>query len=98
MASRPKGFQFRAWTPGCSTGEEAYSLAMVFREALKQFKQGGGFTLQIFATDLDRDAIDKARQAFYQPNITADVSDQRLRRFFIKTEDGYRVNKESGKW
>ena len=94
LASRPKGHQLRAWTPGCSTGEEAYSLAMVFKEALEKFKPGGRFTLQIFATDLDRDAIDRARQGFYQPNITADVSEKRLRRFFIKEEDCYRVNKE----
>jgi two-component system CheB/CheR fusion protein len=53
-----------------------------------------GFTLQIFATDLDRDAIDKARQGFYSANIAADVSHERLSRFFIKEESGYRVGKE----
>ena len=94
LASHPEGSQLRAWTPGCSTGEEAYSLAMVFREALETFKPRINCTFQIFATDLDRDAIDKARQGFYQPNITADVSEKRLRRFFIKDDDGYRVSKE----
>ena len=53
-----------------------------------------GFTLQIFATDLDRDAIDKARQGVYSANITADVSPERLSRFFIKEENGYRIGKE----
>ena len=60
--------------PGCSTGEEAYSLAMVFKEALEQAKPKGNFALQIFATDLDRDAIDKARQGVFPANIAADVS------------------------
>ena len=61
LAARPTGGVLRAWAPGCSTGEEAYSLAMVFKEALEQVKPAGNFSLQIFATDLDRDAIDKAR-------------------------------------
>ncbi len=56
-----EGGVLRAWVPGCSTGEEAYSLAIVFKEALERVKPAGNFTLQIFATDLDRDAIDKAR-------------------------------------
>ena len=91
---RPAGGVLRAWSAGCSTGEEAYSLAIVFKEALEQVKPKENFTLQIFATDLDRDAIDKARQGFYPANIAADVSPERLRRFFIKEENGYRVGKE----
>jgi two-component system, chemotaxis family, CheB/CheR fusion protein len=56
----------RAWVPGCSTGEEAYSLAIVFKEAVEQRQaQGQRFAMQIFATDLDRDAIDKARQGLF---------------------------------
>ena len=62
LANRTPGHALRAWVPGCSTGEEAYSLAMVFKEAAERFKPKGNFTLQIFATDLDQDAIDKARQ------------------------------------
>ncbi len=94
LADRPNGGVIRAWSIGCSTGEEAYSLAIAFKEALEQAKPKGSFTLQIFATDLDRDAIDKARQGVYPANITADVSPERLRRFFIKEENGYRVAKE----
>ena len=94
MAGRPAGTQMRAWTPGCSTGEEAYSLAMVFKEAVDKLKGKNGFTLQIFATDLDRDAIDKARQGFFPANIAADVTAKRLSRFFVKDETGYRVSKD----
>ncbi len=94
LAGRPDGGMLRAWSAGCSTGEEAYSLAIAFKEALEQVKPKENFTLQIFATDLDRDAIDKARQGVYPANIAADVSPERLRRFFIKEENGYRVGKE----
>ncbi len=84
----------RAWSTGCSTGEEAYSLAMVFKEALEQVKPAKNFTLHIFATDLDRETIDKARQGFYPANIAADVSLERLKRFFVQEEGGYRIVKE----
>ena len=94
LARRPAGGVLRAWTPGCSTGEEAYSLAIVFREALLKVKPAKTVSLQIFATDLDRDAIDKARAGVYPANITADVSPERLRRFFIQEERGYRAGKE----
>jgi len=94
LAGRPAGAEIRAWSIGCSTGDEAYSLAIVFREALEKAMPKGRFTLQIFATDLDRDAIDKARQGLYPANISADVSPERLRRFFIREENGYRVGKE----
>jgi two-component system CheB/CheR fusion protein len=94
LASHPAGGVMRAWSAGCSTGEEAYSLAITFKEALEKVKPTGNFTLQIFATDLDRDAIDKARQGVYPANIAADVSAEQLRRFFIKDGNGYRVGKE----
>jgi two-component system CheB/CheR fusion protein len=94
LSGRPAGYALRAWVPGCSSGEEAYSLAMVFKETLDQVKPKGNFTLQVFATDLDRDAIEKARQGNFLPNIAADVSPERLSRFFAKEEDGYRVRKE----
>jgi two-component system CheB/CheR fusion protein len=94
LAAHPNGGVLRAWTSGCSTGEEAYSLAMVFKEALEQVNPAGNFSLQVFATDLDRDAIDKARAGVYPDNIAADISAERLRRFFVKDEHGYRVAKE----
>jgi two-component system CheB/CheR fusion protein len=94
LASRATGGMLRAWVPGCSTGEEAYSLAMVFKEAMEPLRPVKNLGLQIFATDLDRDAIEKARQALYPDNIAADVSPERLRRFFVQEERGYRVGKE----
>jgi chemotaxis methyl-accepting protein methylase/PAS domain-containing protein len=94
FASRPGGGVLRAWSVGCSTGEEAYSLAMVFKEALEQVKPRGNFSLQIFATDLDSISISLARQGRYPANISADVSSERLRRFFYEEEGSYRVGKE----
>ena len=94
LASRASGQVLRAWVPGCSTGEEAYSLAIVLKEAVEELKPKGQFTIQIFATDLDRDAIGKARQGFFPANIAADVSPERLKRFFVKEDHGYRVRKE----
>ena len=93
LASRPPG-PLRAWVAGCSTGEEAYSLAMVFKEVMDKLKPKPGFKLQIFATDLDRDAIDKARQGIFPENISADVTARQLTRFFTKDEHGYRVRPE----
>jgi len=84
----------RAWIPACSTGEEAYSLAILFKEMLEELKPGKNFTLQIFATDLDRQAIEKAREGIFPANIVADVSAKRLERFFVKLEHGgYQVAK-----
>ncbi len=94
LTSRSPGHALRAWVPGCSTGEEAYTLAMVFREAVEALKPKASFVLQIFATDLDRDAIDKARHGVFPPNITTDVSAERLKRFFTKEDHGYRVRRE----
>ncbi len=88
------GSVLRAWIPGCSTGEEAYSLAIIFKEALAKSKQHGSPALQIFATDIDADVIDTARKGVFQANIAADVSPDRLDRWFISTEEGYRIKTE----
>ncbi len=93
LANRTEG-PLRAWVAGCSTGEEAYSLAMVFREVVEKLEPKKNFKLQIFATDLDRDAIDKARQGVFPENISADVTPEQLRRFFSKEDSGYRVRAE----
>jgi chemotaxis methyl-accepting protein methylase/PAS domain-containing protein len=94
LANRAPGQALRAWVPGCSTGEEAYSLAIVLKEALEKLEPKRKFAVQIFATDLDKDAIEKARQGFFPPNISADISVERLKRFFTKEPHGYRVRKE----
>lgn len=94
LAARPNGGTLRAWVPGCSTGEEAYSLAIVFNETKNKIKPAAPYSLQIFATDLDREAIDRARAGVYPANIIADIGKERLHRFFVQDENGYRVNKE----
>ncbi len=92
MEQLPDGYILRAWVTGCSTGEEAYSLAIVFREVLEKIDQYKKLSMQIFGTDLDKDAIDKARKGSFLANIAADISPQRLNRFFTPEGDGYRVN------
>ena len=94
LEARPQGGVLRAWVPACSTGEEAYTLAILFRELLEQLRPAARYGLQIFATDLDRDAIDKARTGVYPANIAADVPEERLRRFFVREGQGYRISKE----
>ncbi|HEY7086609.1 MAG TPA: chemotaxis protein CheB [Tepidisphaeraceae bacterium] len=81
----------RTWVPGCSTGEEAYSIAMALLEYLGD--DAPGTPIQIFATDVSENAIEQARAGLYTESITADVSPERLRRFFTKTDGGYRINK-----
>jgi two-component system CheB/CheR fusion protein len=83
----------RAWIPACSTGEEAYSLAILFKEKLEELKPIKKITLQVFATDLDQQAIDKAREGVFPANIAADVSAERMNRFFVKVDRGYQVAK-----
>ncbi|HRQ57555.1 MAG TPA: chemotaxis protein CheB [Azoarcus taiwanensis] len=94
FARSPSGRALRAWVPGCSTGEEAYSLAIIFKEALERHKPAGRYSLQIFGTDLAHDAIDQARQGHYSQGIKTEVSADRLTRYFIPTDDGYQVGKE----
>jgi len=88
------GSVLRAWVAGCSTGEEAYSLAIVFKEALEKVNPYAGISLQIFATDLDNEAIESARKGVFPENIATDISPKRLSRFFAKTDEGYRINTE----
>lgn len=92
LASRSSGREMRAWCVGCSTGEEPYSLAMVFQELVERLPQSEKFSLQIFATDLNPDAIAAARRGEYSPAIEHQVSTERLARFFNRTESGYRIH------
>ena len=94
LASHPDGAALRAWIPGCSTGEEAYSLAMVFKEALETVHPSQRFSLQIFASDLDKEAIAIGRAGIYPRTIEADVSEKRRNRFFVEDVGGYRVCNE----
>ena len=88
----PDGHTIRAWVPACSTGEEAYSLAIVFNEVLSKLEKPRNIRLQIFATDLDILSIEKARKGFFYSSILKDVSQERINRFFTLENDGYRVN------
>ena len=81
----------RLWVLGCSTGQEAYSLAMAYAEHADGAPRGR--KLQIFATDLSDANLDKARQGFYAENLVRDVSPARLQRFFVAEKGGYRVSK-----
>ncbi|MFP4448872.1 MAG: chemotaxis protein CheB [Bacteroidales bacterium] len=87
----PDDYTLRAWVVGCSTGEEAYSLAIVFKEAYEKVKTEKNVSLQIFATDIDSDAIDRARKGSFPPNIVADVSPERINKYFTKEGSGFRV-------
>ncbi len=84
---------FRVWVPGCSSGEEVYSLAMIILECLDDFP-GKRVNLQMFGTDIDRRAIDKAREGLYPSSIKADVSQERLSRFFNSEGESLRICKE----
>ncbi len=79
----------RIWIAGCSTGEETYSLAILFREAIAAAKLT--LKLQVFASDVDPDAITTAREGLYPESIAADVGVDRLERFFFREDSGYRV-------
>ena len=83
----------RVWVPGCSSGEEAYSIAMLFREAMDA-EPALNVKIQMYGTDIDQDAINQARQGLYPANIVADVSPERIQRFFTKEETHYRIRKE----
>jgi two-component system, chemotaxis family, CheB/CheR fusion protein len=91
VRDRPSGTPLRLWSCGCSTGEEAYSLAIVVSEYLEQARRN--IPVQIFASDLNDRGIEKARTGIYHENIVLDVSNERLRRFFTRTNGFYQINK-----
>jgi two-component system CheB/CheR fusion protein len=81
---------FHAWVAGCSTGEEAYSMAILLSEYMAETRQS--FPVQIYGTDLDDEAVAIARTGFYTLNIVQNVTEERLNRFFVKEETGYRIS------
>nr|WP_272904300.1 chemotaxis protein CheB [Xanthobacter agilis] len=92
VRTHPLDRPLRVWVPGCSTGEEAYSLAMLFSEAFAA--AGRGIRLQVFASDIDPDAVALARDGFYPRAIADDLSPERLERFFSKDVQGFRIAPE----
>ncbi len=91
LAGKPRGEAIRVWVPGCSTGEEAYSLAIVLLEHLGD--RANATPIQIFGTDISEVSIERARAGFYADGSLAEVSADRLRRFFVKTNGGYQITK-----
>ena len=89
---RSRTEQVRIWSPGCSTGEEAYSLAIAFAEYLEA--SGRRVGVQIFATDINGASIDKARAGIYARAIAQDVTPERLRRYFVEVDGSYRLSKQ----
>ncbi|MBI5376968.1 MAG: PAS domain-containing protein [Candidatus Schekmanbacteria bacterium] len=85
----------RIWAPGCSTGEEAYSLAIAIKECIDESGSMNDFKILIFATDIDKEGIDKARQGIYDKSkIITHVSPARIERFFTKEGDSYKIKDE----
>lgn len=82
----------RVWVPGCSSGEEAYSIAMLLVEKLEAAHKGN--PVQVFATDIDDQALAVARAGTYSPNLVTGVSPERLQRFFNKKDNAYQVNRK----
>jgi two-component system, chemotaxis family, CheB/CheR fusion protein len=82
----------RVWTVGCSTGEEAYSMAILFSEVMNKINQQ--FNIQIFASDIDAQAIDHARSGIYPDSIAADVSQERLKQYFLKEGNSFKIKRQ----
>ncbi|MBN2700409.1 MAG: PAS domain-containing protein [Methylothermaceae bacterium] len=92
IQSRPENYTLRVWVPGCATGEEAYSLALMLRERLEAL--GRHFDVQIFGTDLDMEAVDTARAGQYPDGIASDIPAKWLGRYFLREDGAYRIRKE----
>ncbi|MEQ9330719.1 chemotaxis protein CheB [Thalassobaculum sp.] len=92
VRGQPPDQPLRIWVVGCSTGEETYSLAMLFSEQIAAAKRN--VKLQIFASDVDPDAVAEAREGLYPEAVEADVSPERLARFFTKEDHGYRISSD----
>jgi two-component system CheB/CheR fusion protein len=93
LESRPRDADIRVWVPGCSTGEEVYSIAMCLAEHLTD-ANAGDFPVKLFGTDVSAGAIEKARTGRYPASIEQQVSPGRLRRFFTKLECAYQIRKD----
>jgi two-component system CheB/CheR fusion protein len=92
LSHRQSDLPIRVWVPACATGEEAYSIAILLIEALQSSK--GPPPIQIFASDISKQAIQVARDGQYPENVAADVSPERLGRFFAKSNGGYQIDKQ----
>ena len=92
LSNEPDDCTVRVWVPGCATGEEAYSLAILIREFAEE--TGRDYKVQMFATDIDEASIVQARAGLFPANIALDVTEHRLAKYFVKEPTGYRVRKD----
>ena len=92
LAGKSPDEEFRVWVAGCATGEEAYSIAILLSEFMEE--SGKRYKIKLYSTDIDDRSITLARTGRYPPNIVQDVDAERLNRFFVKDETGYRVKKD----
>ncbi|MFF7709423.1 chemotaxis protein CheB [Pseudomonas sp. NPDC007930] len=92
LEDKPRGYVFRAWVTGCASGEEAYSLAIVLLELRSELQ--GAFDIQLYATDLDAEAIRTARAGMYPLSAEAQIPPRRLKTWFTREEQGYRVRSQ----
>ena len=92
LKNKSQGADLRVWVAGCATGEEVYSIAMIISECLDEMKKR--LSVQLYGTDIDLDALHVARAGKYPANIVADVSPERMKRFFVKRDDTYNIKKE----
>lgn len=91
LADKAPEHPFRVWVAGCATGEEAYSIAILLQEIMEEGHYD--FAMKIYGTDIDDEAVAVARAGYYPANIVQDVSPERLTRFFVKDNNGYRIKK-----
>ena len=91
LKHRQGDLPIRVWVPGCATGEEAYSIAMLLIEAMPSSRP---LPVQIFASDISKQAVQAARDGRYPENIVADVSPERLRKFFSRSDGGFQISKQ----
>jgi two-component system CheB/CheR fusion protein len=91
LEEKPEGYTMRVWVAGCSSGEEAYSIAILLQEVMEDL--GRRFNVQIFGTDIDVDAVNAARAGIFPDSIAAAVSEARLKRWFSQEDNHYRVKK-----
>ena len=92
LDDRENDREIRIWVPGVATGEEAYSIAIIFNEYIEKLELS--FKLKIFGTDIDDDAIDIARRGIYPSSIVNDVSKERLKKYFVRSDDSYMINRQ----
>jgi chemotaxis methyl-accepting protein methylase len=91
LDNKPKGEAIRVWIPGCSTGEEAYSVAIVLLEYLGD--RANSTPIQVFGTDISESSVERARAGTHTDSSLGHVSPERLRRFFVRANGGYQVTK-----